>query len=149
MLWVLSPVEILRKKSHQTNDSERTGAELCWSCPVFYKCNVPVAQLRYSQHVNETSFRRIKPKQVIEYLRRYTHKVAISNSLIQEVSLTEVTFKYKDYKDGLTKRLVLTDAEFTCRFTNIFYQKHLYASGITASSAAVGNRADCKIYRQV
>lgn len=40
------------------------------------------------------------PKQVIEYLGRYTHKVAISNHRIQEVTENEVTFSYKDYKAG-------------------------------------------------
>ena len=40
------------------------------------------------------------PKQVIEYLGRYTHKVAISNHRIEEVNETEVRFHYKDYRDG-------------------------------------------------
>lgn len=57
------------------------------------------------------------PKQVIEYLGRYTHKVAISNSRIQTVTTSEVTFNYKDYKDaGITKQMSLTNAEFTRRF---------------------------------
>ena len=30
---------------------------------------------------------------------------------------------------------------------NIFYQKDLYASGITAYLAAIGNEASCKIYK--
>lgn len=58
------------------------------------------------------------PKQVIEYLGRFTHKVAISNSRIKEVTETAVTFSYKDYKDnGLTKIMTLANAEFTRRFT--------------------------------
>lgn len=57
------------------------------------------------------------PPQVIEYLGRYTHKVAISNHRLQKVTDTEVTFGYKDYKaDGITKQMTLTNEEFTRRF---------------------------------
>jgi len=58
------------------------------------------------------------PKQVIEYLGRYTHKVAISNHRIQNVDEVSVRFSYKDYKSGgAAKQMTLTNAEFTRRFT--------------------------------
>ena len=54
---------------------------------------------------------------VIQYIGRYTHKVAISNSRIQSVTKTEVSFSYKDYKDGSkTKEMTLTNQEFIRRF---------------------------------
>lgn len=57
------------------------------------------------------------PKQVIEYLGRYTHKVAISNHRIQNVTKEEVNFTYKDYKNDSQKKLMtLSNAEFTRRF---------------------------------
>ena len=57
------------------------------------------------------------PKQVIEYLGRYTHKVAISNHRIQQVTTHEVSFSYKDYRDGgKTKMMTLSNEEFTRRF---------------------------------
>lgn len=57
------------------------------------------------------------PKQVIEYLGRYTHKVAISNHRIKSVSDSEVIFSYKDYKnDGQAKEMKLSNTEFTRRF---------------------------------
>lgn len=57
------------------------------------------------------------PGQVIEYLGRYTHKVAISNHRIREVTESEVTFSYKDYRsDGSNKQMTLSNAEFTRRF---------------------------------
>jgi len=57
------------------------------------------------------------PKQVIEYLGRYTHKVAISNSRILSVTDTEVTFRYIDYKAaGSTKNMTLGNQEFIRRF---------------------------------
>ncbi|RRT86258.1 IS91 family transposase, partial [Empedobacter falsenii] len=58
------------------------------------------------------------PKQVIEYLGRYTHKVAISNHRIKNVTNKEVTISYKDYRDGSkTKQLTLKNEEFTRRFS--------------------------------
>lgn len=59
------------------------------------------------------------PEQVIEYLGRYTHKVAISNYRIMENDTLNgtVTFRYKDYADGnATKLMTLTGKEFVRRF---------------------------------
>ena len=57
------------------------------------------------------------PQQVIEYLGRYTHKVAISNHRIQSVDKQGVTFEYKDYKTGGEKKTMTLDAqEFVRRF---------------------------------
>jgi hypothetical protein len=54
---------------------------------------------------------------VIEYLGRYTHKVAISNSRLRSVDDANVHFGYKDYKAGGTKKTMqLTLQEFTRRF---------------------------------
>jgi len=38
--------------------------------------------------------------QVIEYLGRYSHKIAISNHRIQAIENGQITFKYKDYRKG-------------------------------------------------
>ena len=57
------------------------------------------------------------PKQVIEYLGRYTHKVAISNHRIKSVTTEGVVFEYKDYKTGGDKKeMRLTTEEFIRRF---------------------------------
>lgn len=57
------------------------------------------------------------PAQVVEYLGRYTHKVAISNHRIQQVTDKEVSFNYRDYKDGgAVKLMTLSNEEFTRRF---------------------------------
>ncbi|STD58742.1 IS91 family transposase [Empedobacter falsenii] len=58
------------------------------------------------------------PKQVIEYLGRYTHKVAISNHRLKNVTATQVTFQYKDYRNnGQNKQMVLPNHEFIRRFS--------------------------------
>jgi hypothetical protein len=57
------------------------------------------------------------PVQVIEYLGRYTHKVAISNHRFQQVTDTGVSFTYKDYREsGKNKTMSLTHREFIRRF---------------------------------
>ena len=57
------------------------------------------------------------PRQVIEYLGRYTHKIAISNHRIKNVTDGKVTFSYKDYaRGGINKLMVLDAAEFLRRF---------------------------------
>jgi hypothetical protein len=57
------------------------------------------------------------PKQVIEYLGRYTHKVAISNHRLTDLTQTQVTFRYKDYaQDGAQKLMTLENTEFLRRF---------------------------------
>jgi hypothetical protein len=58
------------------------------------------------------------PKHVIEYLGRYTHKVAISNHRITDIQNDRVTFRYKDYRDESKIKLMTLDAlEFIRRFS--------------------------------
>jgi hypothetical protein len=55
--------------------------------------------------------------QVIEYLGRYTHKVAISNHRIKSIADGKVSFTYKDYADGCKqKQMTLEATEFLRRF---------------------------------
>jgi hypothetical protein len=56
-------------------------------------------------------------KSVIDYLARYTHKVAISNHRIMDLEKERVTFDYRDYADGnTTKQMTLKASEFIRRF---------------------------------
>jgi hypothetical protein len=58
------------------------------------------------------------PQSVIEYLGRYTHKIAISNHRLKHVDDSHVTFSYKDYKHGSVKKeMVLDTGEFIRRYT--------------------------------
>ena len=57
------------------------------------------------------------PKSVVEYLGRYTHKIAISNGRIRGIDDKTVTFSYKDYRQkGIKKQMVLSHEEFIRRF---------------------------------
>ena len=57
------------------------------------------------------------PKHVLEYLARYTHRIAISNHRILHVDDEAITFCYKDYRGGQRLRsLTLPLSEFCRRF---------------------------------
>ena len=54
----------------------------------------------------------------MEYLGRYTHKIAISNHRIRSIENEQVTFLAKDYRRGGTKYLLsLSEEEFIRRFS--------------------------------
>jgi hypothetical protein len=54
---------------------------------------------------------------VLEYLGRYSHKIAISNHRLKVISDGKVSFTYKDYAHGsVTKRITLEAEEFLRRF---------------------------------
>lgn len=58
-----------------------------------------------------------KADDVVEYLGRYTHRVAISNNRIVKLEDGEVTFKWRDYKDSnKQKEMNVTSDEFIRRF---------------------------------
>ena len=57
------------------------------------------------------------PAQVLKYLARYTHRVAISNSRLLDLRDGQVTFRYKDYADDhRQKTMTLIADEFLRRF---------------------------------
>jgi Putative transposase/Transposase zinc-binding domain len=57
------------------------------------------------------------PEQVLDYVGRYTHRVAISNNRLLDMQDEQVTFRWKDYRDGNTpKTMTLAAEEFIRRF---------------------------------
>jgi hypothetical protein len=57
------------------------------------------------------------PAQVLKYLARYTHRVAISNARLLELRHGRVAFRYKDYADDHRHKTMTLDAgEFLRRF---------------------------------
>ena len=70
-----------------------------------------------------------KPEHVVEYLGRYSHKIAISNHRILSIDKhkREVRFSAKDYKkDGQKTIVTLSTKEFIKRF-----QLHILSKGFT------------------
>jgi len=67
------------------------------------------------------------PAQVLKYLARYTHRVAISNARLVNLQRGRVTFRYKDYADERRdKRMMLDALEFLRRFV-----QHVLPHGFT------------------
>ena len=57
------------------------------------------------------------PEQVLAYLGRYTHRVAIANSRLVSLTDAEVAFRWKDYRHhGKAKVMTLAADEFIRRF---------------------------------
>jgi len=57
------------------------------------------------------------PEQVLGYLGRYTHRVAIANSRLVGLEEGQVSFTWKDYRqEGKTKTMTLSADEFIRRF---------------------------------
>lgn len=64
---------------------------------------------------SKSSFK--NPEHVVEYLGRYTHRVAITNNRITDIRNGNVTFKYKDYKEqNKSKHMTIDAYEFIRRF---------------------------------
>jgi hypothetical protein len=82
------------------------------------------------------------PEQVLAYLARYTHRVAIGNSRLVSADEKGVTFKYKDYRvdgPGRYKTMTLEPGEFIRRFMLHVLPKGFHRIrhyGLLASSGA-------------
>jgi len=57
------------------------------------------------------------PQQVLKYLARYTHRVAISNQRLESMDNEKVAFQWKDYADSNTSKVMtINGVEFARRF---------------------------------
>jgi integrase len=84
--------------------------------------------------------------QVISYLGRYTHRVAISNNRIISCQDDKVSFRWKDYRDNKQKTMTLPAREFATRFLrhilpDNFYKIRYY--GILASCGGTSKIDSC------
>ena len=65
------------------------------------------------------------PRKLLDYLSRYTHRVAISNDRLVQTQAGQVTFRYRDRRDGDRSKIRTLDAgEFIGRFLS-----HVLPSG--------------------
>jgi Putative transposase len=57
------------------------------------------------------------PQQVVDYIGRYTHRVAISNHRIVDIEGGQVSFRWRDYRDNNKQKIMtVTAGEFIRRF---------------------------------
>ena len=89
------------------------------------------------------------PKQVLEYLGRYTHRVAISNNRIVGMENNTVSFSYKDRKNNDTTKTMALDAnEFIRRFLLHSLPKkfmRIRHCGFLANRCKKGNLLKCRM----
>jgi Putative transposase/Transposase zinc-binding domain len=73
--------------------------------------------LREKEWVVYAKARFAGPEQVLDYIGRYTHRVAISNNRLLDIDDGNVTFRWKDYRDdNAQKTMTLAAEEFIRRF---------------------------------
>jgi hypothetical protein len=88
------------------------------------------------------------PEQVLKYVARYTHRVAISNSRILSMEDGKVSFLWKDYSDGnKTKAMTLDAVEFIRRFLLHILPRgfvRIRQYGFLANRARKGKLALCR-----
>ena len=95
------------------------------------------------------------PKQVLAYLARYTHRVAISSSRLIKADATGVTFKVKDYRiDGPGRHTTMTvhPHEFIRRFLIHVLPKGLHRIrhyGLLANGQREANLAKARVLLRV
>lgn len=87
--------------------------------------------------------------QVLEYLGRYVHRVAISNHRILDMADGQVRFRYRDYKvDGQEKVMTLPAVEFIRRFLQHVLPKgyvRIRHYGLLATRWRAGKLARCRV----
>jgi hypothetical protein len=76
-----------------------------------------LAPLRKSEWVVYAKAPFAGPQQVLDYVGRYTHRVAISNNRLMDIADGQVRFQWKDYRDkAQQKTMTLSAEEFIRRF---------------------------------
>jgi hypothetical protein len=88
------------------------------------------------------------PESVVQYLGRYTHRVAISNSRLVSADEGKVVFRWKNYRKRLSKQLLVLDSrEFIGRFMRHilptgFYKIRYYGLLAPANNNKMNNASD-------
>jgi hypothetical protein len=91
-----------------------SGLESLRERTAFYRYLDPVRQKEWVVYAKAPF---AGPEQVLDYVGRYTHRVAISNNRLLNIEEGSVTFRWKDYRDeSAQKTMTLTGDEFIRRF---------------------------------
>ena len=95
------------------------------------------------------------PEQVVQYLGRYTHSVAISNHRLRSIDNGQVTFQYKQYRSSqpyLDREMTVSAHEFLRRFLLHTLPpgfQRIRHYGLLASRSKVENLALCRQFLAV
>src|SRR6266851_5506117 len=102
------------------------GGFRCWQTQVFLFLQGPSRSAGFppaSRSAAQREMGRLRqgpfagPQQVVDYVGRYTHRVAISNHRIADIEDGQVTFNWRDYRDNNQQKIMTLSAEeFIRRF---------------------------------
>ena len=101
-------------RAYKKGTLQFSGRCACWETPQgFKKLTDSLYSNTWVVHVKEPIKR---SEYVLEYLGRYTHRVAISNHRLVSLKDGKVTFTYKNRKTGQIQQTTLEAVEFIRRF---------------------------------
>ena len=104
----------LKRYYHQGQLNFYGKAEQYWTPELFYKLLDQCYAKDWYVYTKRTFS---GPQAVVQYLGRYTHRIAIANSRIVSMDKSTVTFTVRDRKDpGKRKSVTLAGSEFIRRF---------------------------------
>jgi len=108
---------VFRRKFLDSLEQALEQGKLKWPAQTVSAQSVGLKRLRKKNWVVYAKKPFSSPEKVLDYLGRYTHRVALSNDRILKVESGEVTFTYRDRKDKDRKKtLTLPAEEFIRRF---------------------------------
>ena len=103
------------EKLHQQGKLTFAGQSECWQDPDTFAEKMAVVRQRNWQVYAKPPF--ADAEQVVDYLGRYTQRIALSNSRLVDLEAGQVSFRYRDYRqDGVEKVLHLDATEFLRRY---------------------------------
>ena len=107
-------LEYLEKAFHSGKLQFFNSLEGLRDRPEFAGCLAPVRKAEWVVYAKPPF---AGPQQVVDYVGRYTHRVAISNHRLLEIEAGQVRFQWKDYRhDNQQKTMTLSAPEFIRRF---------------------------------
>lgn len=117
------PVTVLSRRFRETFirllDQSRRGGALCFTgktADLVVRWTAFLQTLREHEWVVYAKPPFGGPEQVLKYLAKYTHRVAISNARLIAIEGDRVRFGWKDYRCSRKKTMTLHGAEFVRRF---------------------------------
>jgi hypothetical protein len=91
-----------------------SALEKLWDRREFIRYLAPVRKMEWVVYAKPPF---AGPQQVLDYVGRYTHRVAISNNRLLDIDAGQVRLQWKDYRDkGQQKTMTLSAEEFIRRF---------------------------------
>jgi len=83
------------------------------------------------------------PQHVLQYLARYTHRVAISNHRITNFADGKVSFRWKDYAHASQQRVMTLDVDGSCGASCCTSYRRASCASAASASSPMANAQHC------